>query len=424
MMKKKILVALIGTVLLLTALMLPLSAAIDWSSYPSSNLLYRYNGTPAGTINGLEITFQEDGSLSVSGTCTSSFVFYYCSYMPMEAGEYYFSYFGNDSIGVGLNVFPSSGSFFQTWGGAFSVSSAFSCTVYVSLEAGNSYDHTLYFMLNSGNVSYPYQPHIPSVIESAYDKGYVTLFEKCTFEADLTGSYPEGVSYKETFSFRPDFVYSGITFDSLAGQINYFLIHTVNDPYWDYVDRVTIRLIWDGEDVFDYRILPFYVSGDYDVNYGILTMVNGTTCVLNADAGSSSYKRQFVADSEALSLMTNKIEIRVGRPMDLLTEFTLYAPVESYSNGYSDGYDIGYVEGIDSGRLGAYHDGFVAGKAEGLSLGKSGTWTELMLAVTEAPINTFQSLFNFEILGMDMRVAFGSILTLCVILIVIKKVVL
>ena len=47
-----------------------------------------------------------------------------------------------------------------------------------------------------------------------------------------------------------------------------------------------------------------------------------------------------------------------------------------------------------------------------------------MLAVTEAPINTFQSLFNFEILGLDMRLAFGSILAVCVLLIILKKVLL
>ena len=47
-----------------------------------------------------------------------------------------------------------------------------------------------------------------------------------------------------------------------------------------------------------------------------------------------------------------------------------------------------------------------------------------MLAVTEAPINTFQSLFNFDVLGLDMRAAFGSVLAVCVVLIIIKKVIL
>ena len=59
-----------------------------------------------------------------------------------------------------------------------------------------------------------------------------------------------------------------------------------------------------------------------------------------------------------------------------------------------------------------------------MNLSKTGDWRNLITAVVEAPVNTFQSLFNFEILGLDMRVAFGTIMSICVLLIIIKKVIL
>lgn len=105
-------------------------------------------------------------------------------------------------------------------------------------------------------------------------------------------------------------------------------------------------------------------------------------------------------------------------------------PVRSIkSPQYNVGYLQGFLEGQkssleDAGQIfydQGYNVGFSDGKKEGLSIAETGDWRNLMLAVTEAPINTFQSLFNFQVLGMDMRAAFGSILALCVVLIIVKK---
>ncbi len=112
---------------------------------------------------------------------------------------------------------------------------------------------------------------------------------------------------------------------------------------------------------------------------------------------------------------------------------------EAYQNGYDSGYSSGWGDGTsdyaeimeekvaeayDEGFGAGYNDGYIEGKKEGITVSENGDWIGLMTAVVEAPVNTFQSLFNFNVLGLDMRVAFGSILTLCLLLIVIKKVLL
>lgn len=100
---------------------------------------------------------------------------------------------------------------------------------------------------------------------------------------------------------------------------------------------------------------------------------------------------------------------------------------DAYLQGLRTGSTMGFGNAFDEGRneglVEGYERGFYDGKAEGLQISETGDWRSLITAVAEAPINTFQSLFNFEILGLDMRAAFGSILALCVLLIIVKVVV-
>lgn len=83
----------------------------------------------------------------------------------------------------------------------------------------------------------------------------------------------------------------------------------------------------------------------------------------------------------------------------------------THSNGSADGYTIGFS------------DGKTTGYQEGLETAEKGTWENLIGAVVEAPVNAFQGLFNFEIMGLNMQAAFGSMLAICVLLIIVKKVV-
>ena len=114
------------------------------------------------------------------------------------------------------------------------------------------------------------------------------------------------------------------------------------------------------------------------------------------------------------------------RSFSISTDIQLLSDVykEGYVNGYFDGTNTEFSDVKKESYREGYGEGYLWGKKEGLELSQKGDWTNLMTAVVEAPVNTFQSLFNFEVLGLDMRAAFGSMLAICVLLIIIKKVVL
>lgn len=100
----------------------------------------------------------------------------------------------------------------------------------------------------------------------------------------------------------------------------------------------------------------------------------------------------------------------------------------AYQNGYQAGYDLGssqinqssYNAGYDKGyALGAetYYD---IGYNQGVNSAHEYTFDSLLSSVFDVPVRTFTSLFNFEILGINMASFFLSILTLCAVLAVVK----
>lgn len=100
------------------------------------------------------------------------------------------------------------------------------------------------------------------------------------------------------------------------------------------------------------------------------------------------------------------------------TEITvLYNEVKGdYELGFSRGELKGYTEGKNDG----YENGYAVGKADGLALADVATFEDLMSSVFDVPIRAFTSLFNFDILGVNMANFFLSILTLCIVLAVVK----
>lgn len=104
---------------------------------------------------------------------------------------------------------------------------------------------------------------------------------------------------------------------------------------------------------------------------------------------------------------------------------------DGYFEGYNEGFkqgqtvsnnvarDEGYQAGLSEGRQSGFDEGYAAG----VKTAGEGTFRSLITSVVEVPFNTLQSMFDFTILGMNMQVAIGSILTLCMIVIIIKFVV-
>lgn len=107
-------------------------------------------------------------------------------------------------------------------------------------------------------------------------------------------------------------------------------------------------------------------------------------------------------------------------------------------NGYNDGYEVGKVVGYDEGKVVGYDEGYengvavgkIEGKKEGYAAGiASADSTDLgqsiesfIFALFDAPINSFMSVFNFEVLGFDVGGLVSFIFTMLVIVFVYRMV--
>lgn len=93
---------------------------------------------------------------------------------------------------------------------------------------------------------------------------------------------------------------------------------------------------------------------------------------------------------------------------------------QGLSDGFQSGYDSGALDGYQNGFSVGDNEGFSRGYNEGLNTANSYTFYNLIGAVFDAPLNTFTSLFNFEILGVNILNFLSSILTLCIVIWLIK----
>lgn len=96
--------------------------------------------------------------------------------------------------------------------------------------------------------------------------------------------------------------------------------------------------------------------------------------------------------------------------------------------GYNNGYDNGVTNGSKDGYNTGYDDGYKKGNLTGYSVGYDKgvndagnyTFTGLLSAVIDTPIKYFQSLFNFEFLGINLSAFLTGLFTLCVIVTIVK----
>lgn len=91
-------------------------------------------------------------------------------------------------------------------------------------------------------------------------------------------------------------------------------------------------------------------------------------------------------------------------------------------------YDSGYTAGQQYGEGVGYTQGYNVGKNDGYNLGYNTalnnrdiyTFDNLLSAVIDVPVRTFTSLFNFEILGVNLSGFFLGLLTCCIVITIVR----
>ena len=170
----------------------------------------------------------------------------------------------------------------------------------------------------------------------------------------------------------------------------------------------------------------FYMYSDNCSPYGIAFWVDGTEYYY--DCGQLFTWQESFNDAE--------IVFRIGivegvNDMFLVKCIMLQGRIVNFSN-YSHlftPYDPAYFYALDIGELETqyrkegYDLGYIAGKNAGLAIAESGSFTSLITAVVDAPIKALTGLLDFEILGQNMLSFFGALLSLCLILFILKRVI-
>lgn len=102
----------------------------------------------------------------------------------------------------------------------------------------------------------------------------------------------------------------------------------------------------------------------------------------------------------------------------------------SESQQYKSGYDAGYSGGFSSGETTGYGKGYSVGNRIGYNNGYSAgvesankyTFNSLLGAVIDVPVQTFMSLFNFELLGVNLAGFFTGLLTVAFVVTIVKMI--
>lgn len=99
------------------------------------------------------------------------------------------------------------------------------------------------------------------------------------------------------------------------------------------------------------------------------------------------------------------------------------------NSGYHLGYNRGYDEGLAEGNSNSEQQ-YNIGKNDGYNLGYNQaidnddrySFASLLTSAIDVPVNTFRSLFTFDILGVNLSGFFLGLLTCCIVITIVKKV--
>ena len=98
---------------------------------------------------------------------------------------------------------------------------------------------------------------------------------------------------------------------------------------------------------------------------------------------------------------------------------------EYYNSGYTAGYNDGKTAGVNSVNTEQYFDngytaGYNDGKTAGIASANDYSFISLFGAIFDAPVKTFTSLFNFDLLGVNILSLITALFTLCVIVVIVR----
>lgn len=177
----------------------------------------------------------------------------------------------------------------------------------------------------------------------------------------------------------------------------------------------------------DYTILfldksmnPIYYnsaySGDYYINNTILGMGSESNGMLLSDVLTSGdvHFYNFPVDVYGIMLISYHNANEIAHSYSLTARFLGDTKSqEAYDNGFSAG-----VNSINKNDI--FNQGYTKGFSEGSAEGSNYTFMSLLGAVIDAPISAFTGMFDFTLLGVNLRSFILAMLTLAIVIVLIR----
>lgn len=177
----------------------------------------------------------------------------------------------------------------------------------------------------------------------------------------------------------------------------------------------------------DYTILfldksmnPIYYnsaySGDYFINNTILGMSSDSNGMLLSDVLTSGdvHFYNFPVDVYGIMLISYHNANEIAHAYSLTARFL--GDVKS-----QDAYDNGFSAGVNSiNKNDIFNQGYTKGFSEGSAEGSNYSFLSLIGAVIDAPISAFTAMFDFTLLGVNLRSFILAMLTLAIVIVLIR----
>ena len=170
----------------------------------------------------------------------------------------------------------------------------------------------------------------------------------------------------------------------------------------------------------DKSMTPIYYnsaySGDYFVNNTILGMSSESNGMLLSDVLTSGdvHFYNFPVDVYGVMLISYHNANEIAHAYSLTARFLGDTKSqEAYDNGFSAG-----VNSINKNDI--FNQGYTKGYSEGSAEGSDYSFMSLIGAVIDAPISAFTGMFDFTLLGVNLRSFILAMLTLAIVIVLIR----
>ena len=174
-----------------------------------------------------------------------------------------------------------------------------------------------------------------------------------------------------------------------------------------------------------FDIVPVNISQFYSFTFNNFQFGNGAKFYLNNGKVVSFSNSDLSTSLSSFSLIEysnfklNSISL-IFANIDYLHNIGVSSNISntvSYENGFNDG-----INSVDTDKY--FNNGFTAGynsgKHDGIASANDYSFISLFGAIFDAPVKAFTSLFNFNLLGVNILSLITALFTLCVIVVIIR----